>query len=105
MSHPSYAKGYRFERRAMEWFSKLGTCSRSMMSRGADLTLIRNFQRWKISCKCREKDPSKFISDQLEIHDLVVWGWDRSIPVVAMHLPKFVELVGRAEAEDAEDAA
>ena len=100
MSHPSYAKGYRFERRTQAWLVHLGHCTRSMMSRGADLTLLRHLRNWTISCKCRKDDPCKFISGQLENHDAVVWGWDRSIPIIAMHLPKFVELVGQAEAQD-----
>lgn len=105
MSHPSYAKGYRFERKVQAWLVHLGRCTRSFMSRGADLALLRNFRSWSVSCKCRKDDPAKFISDQLEKHDLVVWGWDRSIPIVAMHLPKFIEICGEAEARDAQELA
>lgn len=109
MSHPSYAKGYRFEKKVQAWLVHIGECTRSMMSRGADLTLVRNFARWKVSCKCRAKG-LKFIGDQLEEHDIFAFGADREIPIVAMHLPKFIELVGKAEAEDVdllmnEDAA
>ena len=93
MSHPSYAKGYRFEKKVQAWLVHLGKCTRSMMSRGADLTLLYSLREWKVSCKFRAKSISKLIDDELELNDLVVHGHDRGIPVVSMHLPKFVEMV------------
>jgi hypothetical protein len=97
MSHPSYAKGYRFERKCLAWLAHLGDCTRAFMSRGADLTLIRGLRSWKFSCKCREKSPCKLIDDELEKNDGFIWGYDRGIPIVAMPLPKFVEFIGLAE--------
>lgn len=94
-----YAKGYRFEKAVQDLLSKIGTCTRSFMSRGADLTLGRNFQVWKVSCKCR-KDGLKFFYDELETADIVAFKTDRKMPVIVMLGEKFAELVGKAEAED-----
>src|SRR4051812_23761939 len=77
MSHPSYAKGYRFEKKVQAWLAHLGKCTRSMMSRGADLTLTWGLREWKVSCKCREKSLCKLIDAELEGNDMVVHGFDR----------------------------
>jgi hypothetical protein len=97
LSHPSYAKGYRFEKKCQAWLVHLGGCARSMMSRGSDLTLTRNLREWKFSCKAREKSICKMIDRELETHDGIIWGYDRGIPIVAMPLPKLIELVGEGE--------
>jgi hypothetical protein len=97
MSHPSYAKGYRFEKKVQAWLVHLGGCVRSMMSRGSDLTLTRNLRNWTISCKCREKSICKMIDAELEKHDFIVWGYDRGVPIIAMPLPKLIELIGEME--------
>jgi hypothetical protein len=99
LSHPSYAKGYRFEKKVQAWLVHLGKCVRSMMSRGADLTLTRNMREWKISCKCRESSPCKMIDRELETADFIVWGYDRGIPIIAGPLPKLVEFCGIEDAE------
>jgi hypothetical protein len=99
MSAPSYAKGYRFERKVMAWLCHLGDCSRSFMSRGSDLILERLLRRWTFSCKVREKSPCKMIDDELEKHDFFVWGYDRGIPIIATTLPKFVEFHGAVNSD------
>ena len=97
MSHPSYAKGYRFEKKVQAWLCHLGGCVRGFMSRGADLVLTRNLREWKVSCKCREESICKLIDKELETHDAFVWGYDRGIPIIAMLLPKFIEIAGDGE--------
>lgn len=104
MSHPSYAKGYRFEKKVQAWLVHLGRCIRSMMSRGDDLTLLFANRNWSVSCKCRA-NKFKFIYDELENADIVALGADRQFPIIAMLAPKFIELVGKAEAQDAEENA
>jgi hypothetical protein len=91
MPNPSYQKGYRFEKKVQAWLVQLGKCTRSMMSRGADLTLLWSLREWKVSCKSREKSICKLIDSELETSDLMIFGCDRGIPIVAMHLPKFIE--------------
>ena len=97
MSHPSYAKGYRFEKKVQAWLVHLGKCTRSFMSRGADLVLLWLLREWKVSCKSRSKSICKMIDDELEHNDLFVHGCDHGIPIVSMHLPKFIEFVGGTE--------
>jgi hypothetical protein len=98
VSCKSYAKGYRFEKRVQAWLAHLGLCERSFGSRGSDLHLTRMFKRWKVSCKYRTRNSTtpKFsltrLTEELEKHDLIVWGEDRMVPYVAMPLPKLVQL-------------
>lgn len=99
MPNPSYQKGYRFEKKVQAWLVHLGTCVRSMMSRGADLTLERSLRRWTVSCKCKEKSICKLIDTELETKDLFIHGYDRGIPIVSMLLPKFVEFTGGEKLE------
>jgi hypothetical protein len=80
--------------------SRIGSVTRAIGSKGPDLTLWRNFQRWTVSCKAR-KDGLKFVYDELEKADIVAFKCDRKIPVFMMLGPKFCELAGKAEAEDA----
>jgi hypothetical protein len=96
-----YKKGYRFEKETQSLLGKIGTCTRSVMSRGADLTLWRHLQCWTVSCKAR-KDGLKFFYDELEAHDILAIKCNRKIPMIVMLAPKFAELVGKAEAEDVE---
>jgi hypothetical protein len=99
MPNASYQKGYRFEKKVQAWLVHLGTCVRSMMSRGADLTLERGLRRWTFSCKCKEGSICKLIDRELENNDFFVWGYDRGIPLIAMTLPKFVEFCGGEKIE------
>ena len=109
MSHRSYAKGYRFERKVQAWLVHLGQCARSFMSRGADLILTRpNFSIWPVSCKCRAKGKITYsmIKEELEKHAICATGEDRDpFPMIHMWMPQFIELVGRAEAQDLEELA
>lgn len=103
MSHPSYAKGYRFERKCQAWLVHLGKCVRSMMSRGADLVLTFLNRNWSVSCKCGApgKISYRTIKKELEKHDICMTGEDRDpYPMVHLYAPKFIELLGRAEAQD-----
>lgn len=100
MSHPSYAKGYRAERKALAWFAHLGDCTRSFMSRGADLILLRNLRQWKISVKCRKKLSDMTVKQlvaECETNDFVVFSEDRGIQYILGPLPKYVELCGQTE--------
>lgn len=99
MSHPSYAKGYRFEKKVQAWLVHLGECARSMMSRGADLTLTYSLRKWSVSCKCRA-NKFGFLYDELEEHDILALGADRQMPIICMLAPKFIEMMGKAEAQD-----
>lgn len=101
MPNRSYEKGRRFEWAMRDLLSKIGSVTRSIGSKGADLTLWRNLQRWTVSCKAR-KDGLKFFYDELENRDILAVKCDRKIPLVVMAAPKFCELVGKAEAEDIE---
>jgi hypothetical protein len=104
MPNRSYQKGYRFEKKVQAWLVHLGHCARSMMSRGADLTLTFQLRDWSISCKCRA-NKFGFIYDELENADIVALGADRQLPIIAMLAPKFIELLGKAEAADLKDIA
>ena len=109
MSHPSYAKGYRFEKKVQAWLVHLGGCVRSMMSRGSDLTLTRNLRQWTVSCKCRKKGKALSVAalkKECEAHDFVVLGEDYEVPFFFGPLPKVVQLVAEIEsAALGEDAA
>jgi hypothetical protein len=101
----SYQKGYRFERKAQAWLVHLGHCARSMMSRGADLTLTFNLREWSVSCKCTAAGKLRYktIKEELEKQDICMTGEDRDpYPMVHMYAPKFVEILGKAEAADFE---
>lgn len=103
MSHPSYAKGYRHERKCQAWLVHLGQCTRSMMSRGSDLTLTFLNRMWTVSCKCGAKGRIRYktIKEELEQHDICMTGEDRDpFPMVHLYAPKFIELCGKAEARD-----
>lgn len=103
MSHPSYAKGYRHERKCQAWLVTIGECVRSMMSRGADLILVFALRRWSVSCKCRAKGKLTYrlIKKELETHDICMTGEDYDpFPMVHMYAPKYVEMMGKAEAKD-----
>jgi hypothetical protein len=86
----SYQKGYRFECVVRPLIEELGVgmLTRAAMS-GAytgepDFRLVLpDFSTFTFSCKKRKDNPSKFISDECEKADFVVWGWDRSIPFIA----------------------
>jgi hypothetical protein len=97
LPNKSYQKGYRFEVKVRAWLGNLGKCIRSMMSRGDDLTLTYRLREWSVSCKCRKDSICVLIDRELEDHDAFVFGHDRGIPIIAMHLPKFVEFVGQEE--------
>jgi hypothetical protein len=106
MPNRSYQKGYRFERKVQAWLAHLGECTRSMMSRGADLTLTFSLRKWSVSCKCRA-NAFKFVYDELSKEyedgttpDILALGADRQLPVICMLAPKFLELMGKAEALD-----
>jgi hypothetical protein len=99
MPNRSYQKGYRFERKVQAWLAHLGECTRSMMSRGADLTLTFSLRKWSVSCKCRA-NKFGFIYNELETNDIVALGADRQMPIICMLAPKFLELMGKAEALD-----
>lgn len=103
MPNPSYQKGYRFERKCQAWLVHLGECVRSMMSRGADLVLTFLLRRWTVSCKCgaRGRISYRIIKQELETHDICMTGEDRDpYPMVHLYAPKFIELLGKAEAKD-----
>lgn len=102
MSHPSYASGYRHEKRCQAWLVHLGECIRSMMSRGADLILTKNLRRWTVSCKCGAKGKIRYatIREELETHDLCMTATKGDpFPMVHIYAPKFIEICGGEKAE------
>jgi hypothetical protein len=79
---------------------KIGTeVKRATGSKGVDISFMRNFQFWKTSCKKRAEPLCKKIDSELETHDLFIHGCDRGIPIVSMHLPKFIEFCGGEKIE------
>jgi hypothetical protein len=99
----SYQKGTRFENKILKLLTRLGECTRSFMSRGADLTLTFSLRKWSVSCKCGK--PGKIgysaIKRELETYDICVTSEDRDpYPMVHLYMPKFLEMMGDAEALD-----
>lgn len=117
MSHPSYAKGYRFEKRVQAWLVHLGRCIRSLGSKGSDLKVLRGLRVWTFSCKKRQRGKGitiREIKAECEKYDFCIEAEDRDVPWFHGPLPKVVEFaraeLGEAEAEDVdllfnEDAA
>ncbi len=109
MPNPAYQKGKRLEVKTKAWFSTLDPgCLRSFMSRGADVTFQWLLRLWTISCKSgRPKSISLGkIKGELETYDICVTNEDHDpFPVVHIYMPKFIEILGRAEAHDQEDFA
>jgi hypothetical protein len=100
MSHPSYAKGYRAERKALAWLAHLGDCTRSFMSRGSDLKLLRQLRYWTFSVKCRAKLSDltvKQLVAECEGNDFCIFSEDRGIQYAIGPLPKLVEFCGSIE--------
>lgn len=105
MSNSSYQKGKRLEKKAEAWLQVLDpSCHRSFMSRGADLTFQWMLRFWKGSCKSYAKGKMRYrlIRDELETHDFCITQEDGDpFPMYHAWMPKQIEMLGKAEAEDA----
>jgi len=99
MSHPSYAKGYRFEKAVQTVLNLIGDCTRTFMSgayTGAkDLEWWWQNRKWGVSCKIK-KDGYKTIYDELEKDDtdLIVFRSDRKPAIIALYLHDLPEFLG-----------
>jgi hypothetical protein len=100
MSHPSYAKGYRYERARRQWYQLFGDCVRTPMSRKPDLTFTFSFRRWAVECKKRKSKFGWFYKE-FEHADIIDCADDGQIPFLCILKPKAEELFGKAAVAEA----
>jgi hypothetical protein len=105
MPNANYLKGVRLENKLKAWLSPLDpACHRNFMSRGADVIFRWLLRLWSWSCKSGKRGSISMakIRAELETHDGCCTYETHAdpFPMVHLYVPKFVEMLGRAEAED-----